>query len=275
MPANRLIDCHAHIIDTARFPLGTGPGYKPRPDENGAKETYCGVLDGHRVAHALLVQPSGYGTDNAAMLDAIASYPGRFKGIAVLDLTMPERELAALAQRGVVGVRFNLVSYERDALSRPEAAGFLARLKALGWYAQIFADDAQWPEIEEILRKSGVKVLIDHFGLRDPSGGLDQPGFQAVLRLGREGNAAVKLSAPFRISREPGSYGDLEPFARAVIEAFGIENCVWGSDWPFINMGTPMRYAVALQAVGRWLDDAGDLDRVLWHNPVRLFGFGG
>lgn len=275
MPPDRVIDCHAHIIDTARFPLADGSGYKPRPNENGPKETYCGVLDGHRVAHALLVQPSGYGTDNAAMLDAIASYPGRFKGIAVLDLTTPERELAALARRGVVGVRFNLVSYERDALSRPKAAGFLARLKALGWYAQIFADDAQWPELAEILRKSGVRVLVDHFGLRDPSLGLDQPGFQAVLRLGREGNAAVKLSAPFRISREPGSYGDLEPFARAVIEAFGIENCVWGSDWPFINMGTPMRYAAALKTVEHWLDDAGNLDRVLWHNPVRLFGFGG
>jgi predicted TIM-barrel fold metal-dependent hydrolase len=275
MPANRLVDCHAHIIDPARFPLADGPGYKPRPNEAGPKEIYCGVLDGHRVAHALLVQPSGYGTDNAAMLDAIAAYPGRCKGIAVLDSATPERELAALGERGVIGVRFNLASYERDALTRPEAPGFLARLKALGWYAQVFADDAQWPEIAEILRKSGVKVLIDHFGLRDTADGIAQPGFQAVLRLGREGNAAVKLSAPFRISREPGTYRDLEPFARAVIDAFGIERCVWGSDWPFINMSHPMRYAAALQAAENWLYDAEDLDRVLWHNPVRLFGFGG
>jgi predicted TIM-barrel fold metal-dependent hydrolase len=274
MPANRLVDCHAHIIDPPRFPLAGGPGYKPRPDEAGPKEAYCGVLDTHGVAHALLVQPSGYGTDNSAMLDAIASYPRRFRGIAVLDPTTPERELAALAGRGVVGVRFNLVSYERDALSRPEAARFLARLKALGWYAQIFADDAQWPEVAEVLRKSGVKVLIDHFGVRDTAAGLRQVGFQAVLRLGREGNAAVKLSAPFRIAREP-AYGDLKPFAHAVIDAFGIERCVWGSDWPFINMATPMRYAAALQTVEHRLDDADDLDRVLWHNPMRLFGFGG
>jgi len=273
MTAHRAIDCHAHIIDTARFPLAGGPGYKPRPQENGPKETYCGVLDGHAVGHALLVQPSGYGFDNSAMLDAIASYPGRFKGIAVLDPATPERALAALADRGVVGVRFNLVSYERDALSRPEAPVFLARLKALGWYAQIFADDAQWPEIAPILRKSGVKVLIDHFGVRDLGGGLDQPSFQAVLRLGRDGNAAVKLSAPFRISQEP--YGDLKPFARAVVDAFGIENCVWGSDWPFINMSRPLRYAAVLQAVEHWLENTDDLDRVLWHNPARLFGFGG
>ncbi len=273
MPPARAIDCHAHVIDTALFPLADGPGYKPRPHENGPKETYCGVLDGHRVGHALLVQPSGYGTDNAAMLDAIASYPGRFKGIAVLDPLTPERRLEELARRGVVGVRFNLPTYERDGLTRPEAMGFLARLKSLNWYAQVFADDAQWPEIAPILRKSGIKVLIDHFGVRDLSAGLDQPGFQAMLRLGREGNAAVKLSAPFRISRDPG-YDDVKPFARAVIEAFGVENCVWGSDWPFINMDRPMTYASALEAVEQWLAGS-DLDRVLWRNPVRLFGFGG
>jgi len=275
MPVDRLIDCHAHVIDTARFPLAGGPGYKPRPHETGPKEVYCGVLDSHHVRHALLVQPSGYGTDNAAMLDAIASYPRRFKGIAVLDPRTPERALEGLARQGVVGVRFNLPTYERDALTRPEAPTFLARLKALGWYAQVFADDAQWAEAAPILRKSGVKVLVDHFGLRDTAGGFDQPGFQAVLRLGRGGNAAVKLSAPFRISRESSTYDDLAPFARAVIEAFSVENCVWGSDWPFINMAQPMRYAVALQAIEHWLDDPDDLERVFWHNPVRLFGFGG
>jgi predicted TIM-barrel fold metal-dependent hydrolase len=274
MPSHSVIDCHAHIIDTARFPLADGPGYKPRPHENSPKETYCGVLASHGVAHALLVQPSGYGIDNSAMLDAIASYPGRFKGIAVLDPGTHERYLEALAARGVVGVRFNLPTYDRDALTQPDAPRLLARLKALGWYAQVFADDAQWPEIAPILRNSGVRVLIDHFGVRDLAAGIDQLGFQAMLRLGRAGNAAVKLSAPFRISRMPG-YTDVKPFARAVIAAFGIENCVWGSDWPFINMSQPVSYATALQAVDHWLDDPADLDRVLWHNPIRLFGFGG
>lgn len=187
MPPSRVVDCHAHVIDTARYPLADGPGYKPRPHENGPKETYCGVLDGHAVSHALLVQPSGYGIDNSAMLDAIASHPRRFKGIAVLDPGTAERALEDLAGRGIVGVRFNLPTYEPDALARPEAPRFLARLKALGWYVQVFADDAQWVESAPILRRSGVKVLVDHFGIRDLAGGLNQPGFQAVLRLGRDG----------------------------------------------------------------------------------------
>jgi len=274
MTLSRIIDCHAHIIDPARFPLGPGPGYKPRLDEAGPHEAFCAVLDAHSVRHALLVQPSGYGYDNAAMLDAMASHSGRFKGIAVVNPETSERELAKLSELGVVGVRFNLVSYERDALTRPGSDKFLARLKTLGWHAQIFAHDEQWPELADILRRSGVKVLIDHFGVRDLAAGVNQPGFQAVLRLGREGNAAVKLSAPFRISREPGTYADVVPYAKAVIGAFGVENCVWGSDWPFINMPSGFRYAAALQAVERWLDNDANLEQVLWQNPVRLFGFG-
>ena len=104
MPDARSIDTHAHIIDPARFPLGTGPGYKPGPHETGTAEEYCAVLDAHHVRHALLVQPSGYGYDNSATLDAMERFPGRFKAIAVVDPETPEKELWALAERGVVGV---------------------------------------------------------------------------------------------------------------------------------------------------------------------------
>ncbi len=275
MAHRRIVDSHAHIIDPARFPFAPGPGYKPRPEETGTSEAYCAVLDTHQVSHALLVQPSGYGYDNAAMLDAMARNPGRFKAIAVIDPETPERGLAALADRGVVGVRFNLVSYRRDAISAPGAERFLARLKALGWFAQIFADDAQWPDVAALLQRSGVRVLVDHFGVRNLAPGIGQTGFQAVLALGRASNAAVKLSAAFRISRQRTSFADLDPFAEALIRAFGIDNCLWGSDWPFINLTGGFRYGDALEAVERWLSAPEARDHVLWRNPVRLFGFGG
>jgi hypothetical protein len=40
-------------------------------------------------------------------------------------------------------------------------------------------------------------------------------------------------------------------------------------------MSGGFRYAAALPAVERWLDDDADVARVLWHNPVRFFGFEG
>ena len=52
------------------------------------------------------------------------------------------------------------------------------------------------------------KFLVDHFGVRNPADGLSQPGFAEVLAMGREGKAAVKLSAPFRLSRRPQDFAD-------------------------------------------------------------------
>lgn len=275
MPDARSIDTHAHIIDPARFPLGTGPGYKPGPHETGTAEEYCAVLDAHHVRHALLVQPSGYGYDNSATLDAMERFPGRFKAIAVVDPETPEKELWALAERGVVGVRFNLVSYRADALEGKAGERYLARLRELGWFAQVFADDAQWPDVAPLLRRSSVKVLVDHFGVRDPTRGVNQLGFSAVLALGREGNAAVKLSAPFRVSRRQADFADLDPFVEALFASFGSGGCIWGSDWPFLNLAGGYRYGDARHAVERWLGDPQRREAVLWSNPQRLFGFGG
>ena len=232
------------------------------------------MLDTHGVAHALLVQPSGYGFDNAAMLDAMAARPGRFKAIAVISGQESDRTLETLAARGVVGVRFNLVNTRRDALAGPEAAALLARLKALGWFAQVFARDDQWQGVAPLLRRSGIRILVDHFGIGDLALGLGAPGFQAVLELGRSGNAAVKLSAPFRLAPKRGDYGAIQGHAEALLAAFGKEGCIWGSDWPFLGMDYEIRYADCLAALARWLPDAADRDRVLRDNPARMFGFG-
>jgi predicted TIM-barrel fold metal-dependent hydrolase len=271
----RIIDCHTHIIDPARFPYADGPGYKPLPDEIGTRESFCAVLDSHHVAHAVLVQPSCYGFDNVAVLDAMARNPGRFKAIGVIDPAAADRTLVALAVAGIVGVRFNLVSYDREALSGAAGERILARLKDLAWFAQIYAHDEQWPALATVLSRSGVKVLIDHFGVREPARGVDQPGFQAVLALGRGGNAVVKFTAPFRVSRQAMPFADLDPFAAALIGAFGLDNCLWGSDWPFINLSGGFQYATALRALERWVPLSALRGRVLWDNPVRLFGFGG
>jgi predicted TIM-barrel fold metal-dependent hydrolase len=268
-----IVDCHLHIIDHGRYPFRPGLGYTPRPDESGTREVLAATLDAHGVAHALLVQPSGYGFDNSAMLDAMAAAPGRFKAIAVISGEESDRELHALADQGVVGVRFNLVTFDPTAMAGAGMARLLARLKALDWFTQVFARDEQWQAAGPLLRQSGVKVLVDHFGIGNLAAGLGAPGFQAVLELGGSGRAAVKLSAPFRITSRPDRLGELDGHVGALLAAFGKESCVWGSDWPFLGLSHDIRYDSAMDALRQWLPDESDRDLVLRHNPARLLGF--
>jgi len=267
------IDCHAHVIAPDRFPYADGPGYKPRPDETGDFDAYRRALASHGIGHALLVQPSCYGYDNACMLDAMTRSKGRFKGIAVVAPQATDDEMRSLNEKGVVGVRLNLMRSNPEALSRPEAGRFLARVKAHSWFLQIYATGQVWCGIQRILQDSGVRLVIDHFGEPDPSRGVDQPGFQAVLELGRETDAIVKLSAPFRTSRQPFPHADVDPFVAAVVDTFGLDRCVWGSDWPFINTSQRVEYGNLLNCLERWLPSPDDRDRVFWRNPARLFGF--
>jgi predicted TIM-barrel fold metal-dependent hydrolase len=267
------IDCHAHIIDPERFPFVPGAGYTPRPHETGTRESFIALLDRHGIGHVLLVQPSCYAFDNSAMLEAIATAPERFKGIAVVQPDIAESEIRRLSEIGVVGVRFNLVTYERGMLQEPGTSRFLARLKECGWFAQIYARDDQWTELVPLVDRSGVKVLIDHFGVRDPRSGTASPGFQAVLALGRSGNAAVKLSAPFRVASPADGYSALDDHVAALLQAFGVERCVWGSDWPFLAVEHGLDYKTLREPLSRWLPDMRQREQVLWHNPARLFGW--
>lgn len=275
MDTSRRVDCHAHVIAPSQFPYADGPGYKPRPDETGDFDAFRRALASHGLSHALLVQPSCYGYDNACMLDAMARSHGRFKGIAVVAPQASDREMRSLKERGVVGVRLNLMRSDPEALSRPDASRFLARVKGLGWFLQIYATGQLWCGIGRILRRSSARLMIDHLGEPDPSRGVDQPGFQAVLELGREADAVVKLSAPFRASAQPFPHADVDPFVAAAVGAFGLDRCVWGSDWPFLNTSQPVEYGNLLNCLARWLPAPDDRDRVLWRNPARLFGFAG
>jgi len=176
MTARGRVDCHAHVIAPGKFPYADGSGYKPRPDETGDCDAYRRVLASHGISHALLVQPSCYGYDNACMLDAMHRSQGRFKGIAVVAPEATDQEMRALKDRGVVGVRLNLMWSDPEALTRPGTGRFLARLKDLGWYLQVYATGDVWCRIGDSLRQSGVKVIIDHLGEPDVSRGLVSGG---------------------------------------------------------------------------------------------------
>src|SRR4051794_4041610 len=76
MTENELsVDCHAHIIDPARFPFTGTRGYRPRFGEHGTREEFGATLDQHAIGRGLLVQLSGYETNNSAILDAVKTYP--------------------------------------------------------------------------------------------------------------------------------------------------------------------------------------------------------
>jgi predicted TIM-barrel fold metal-dependent hydrolase len=269
----RAADCHAHVFCRSRLPYAPDATYQPHPSQAGTVARFLAVLDAHGLTHGLLVGPEPYGTDNRCLLDSLAAANGRLKGIALVKPDVADRELAALADCGVVGIRFNLSTFGMAQFGHPATGRLLARLQEMGWFLQIHCEKDELVDAAPIIHRAKVRVIVDHFGRPDVARGPAHPGFQTLLELGRSGDAVVKLSGPFRSSREGWPYADVEPFIAAAIEAFTLDCCVWGSDWPFVRTDERIDYGPELACLQRWLPDEADRRKVLWDTPARLFGF--
>ncbi|CAN5735444.1 amidohydrolase family protein [soil metagenome] len=268
------VDCHAHVYDIARHPFHHTSGFDAAANEVGTADQFHGVLKAHGFTHGLLINPlGGYGTDNTCLLEVLDRFAGVFRGVAVIAHGTAEAEYERMARAGIVGTRFNLNFPASPTLYAEGAERSLAIARELGWFAQVHYEGATFLEALPVLRKAGLPIVIDHCGRPDPAAGLDQPAFQQLLALGREGTAVVKLSGAFRYPGSRFPYLESDPYVAALIEAFTIDRCVWGSDWPFLRAKERVDHAGLLSALYRWVPDAEDRRKVLWHNPSRLFGF--
>jgi predicted TIM-barrel fold metal-dependent hydrolase len=268
------VDSHVHVLDVERFPLSNPEGYVPQANECGTAYELRTTLDAHGFTHALLVNPfAGYATDNRCMLDAIEGSAGRYKGVALVGHDTDDAAFQRLTDGGVIGARFNTLFAGSTSLHGAAGERLLQRIKAHGWFAQIYYHDDGLVQLLPILHKAGVRIVVDHCGCPDPSLGVAQPGFQALLELGRGGAALIKLSGAFRYSRQSWPYRDTEPYIEALIDAFTLERCVWGSDWPFVRVPKRMDYGPGAKLLERWLPEHADRHKVLWETPSRWFGF--
>jgi hypothetical protein len=61
--------------------------------------------------------------------------------------------------------------------------------------------------------------------------------------------------------------------AARLLDAYGPEHCVWGSDWPFLRAPERIDYGTLLTLLEHLIPDPGARRAVLWETPRRLFGF--
>src|ERR1051325_8186008 len=105
-PANSC-DTHFHIFGPPeKFPFLSTHEYTPPA---APLEHYLKMIEIIGVERAVVVQPSVHGLDNSATLDAIAQSKGRFRGVARINDKTGRDTLRELHEKGVRGVRFNLL----------------------------------------------------------------------------------------------------------------------------------------------------------------------
>lgn len=260
------VDCHAHIM-VRNATLVAGRHSEPKQDISA--EDFLAVLERHGMSHGVLTQPSFYGTDNSLLLDALKRHPARLRGTAIVAPDITDAELDALRQAGVRGLRLNWL--RRDSLPDPADAAhqrLFGRAREHGLHIELYIEGRKLAGVLPAIRRGGAAVVVDHFGSPEPDSGVAGEGFQEVLKSVCAGDTWVKLSAPYRLGGVPA-----DPYVRALLEAGGPQQLLWGSDWPWVSYEDSQRYEQCLADFERWVPDPAQRD-VIWRDtPSRIFGF--
>src|SRR5262249_46633866 len=140
-----------------------------------------------------------------------------------------------------------------------DAAPMLAHLRDLGLWAQVQFQHDELVPLAPMLRDSGARLLFDHCGRPDPRAGMGQAGFSALLGLAETGRAVVKLSSLVKCSAMPFPHEDAWPCVQALVQTYGPQALVWGSDWPFLRAPARIDYGPLLAL----------FDRLLPQEPLR------
>ncbi|MBO9711775.1 amidohydrolase family protein [Sphingomonas sp.] len=241
------VDAHAHVF-TRAMPFAADAHSRPAYDY--PVETWLADMGAHGITHGVIAAASLFDDGNAYTLAVLDAHP-QLRGTVLLPPETGVAELQALADGGVAGVRltWRRLAELPDLASEPWR-GFLRRLADAGLHVELLAGGASLPALLPPLLSSGVRLVVDHFGVpsRDPAE--RAAGAEALLHAIDGGRTWAKLSAGFRL---PWDLAE-EVAARLLADA-GPERLLWGSDAPFVNHEGTTDYAAALALYARLVPD--------------------
>jgi predicted TIM-barrel fold metal-dependent hydrolase len=294
LPNCKVIDSHLHVWANAEeassggYPFAEGHEPPAALKNEACTSSLLDKMNKYNIAGSLIVQPINHKFDHSYVLNAIEKYPDRFKGMLLHDPSLSAQEavtkLEDLALKGFVGVRFNPYLWPKTEgdnnwmpMSTPGGCGEAVYRRCAELHMpvgvmcfqglQLHHDD-----IVNLLKLSPKTTLIlDHFGFTSLTPEGDE-AFEQLLKLAEYRQVFIKISALFRL-------GDKFPYERVrkerfepLLDAFGQERLMFGTDFPFVLEQEPERYGGVVQLVSSWMTNDSTRAAVMGGNAERLFG---
>jgi L-fuconolactonase len=246
-----VIDCHQHFWRLAEFPHSFPPAVGDRLDRDFTEDDLRPALAACRVDQTILVQSlndldetESY-LDLAGRVDYVAGVVG---WVPLADPAACAAALERLAGHGeLVGIR-HLIAYEPDPewLLQPpvlESLGLLAEAGLV--FEGIPVNDAQLESLLAVTeRLPELSVALNHMGNPPvPEAGWE-PWAGQMARAAALPNMSVKLSAGLAlVVRWAWSTDALRRYADHVVDRFGADRVMAGSNWPVILLGAGFEQA--------------------------------
>ena len=264
------VDAHCHVFGPAAlFPYAHSRKYTPC---DAGKEKLFALREHLGFTRNVIVQATCHGSDNTALLDALATAGEQARGVASVHHDIGMNELRAMDQAGVRGVRFNFVKRLVDSTPKASFLKIAQKIATLGWHSVVYFEAQDLEELAPFITQLPTPVVVDHMGRPDVSKGSDHRDFQRFLTLLDDNDHIwTKVSCPERLTVLGGDYTDVVPYARTLVEHFP-DRVLWGTDWPHPNMKSHMpNDGLLVDFIPRIATDTVAQQALLVDNPMALY----
>ena len=269
-----ILDTHLHLVypDRFRYPWLSGA---PAINKPWTIESYWAEAKALGIEAALHMEVDVAEGDILAESDFVVGLPGIVGAIAAGRPENPDfpahiEELAAIP--GIKGVR-RILHEAPDDLSQSDLfAENIRRLADFNLSFDLCVRHDQLSIGQQLVEKAPeVTFILDHCGVPDVSGiGLD-PWRDHIRKLAQLPNLNAKISGIVAYSGAGWTLETIRPYIEHVIECFGWNRVVWGSDHPVVTLtGSLTRWVEATREI---INGASDLEQaaLLHANAKRIY----
>ena len=175
----------------------------------------------------------------------------------------------------LVGIRHQVHDeVDADWLRREDVRRGLAAVQARGLRYDLLVRARELPAAADTVRAlPDLQFVLDHIAKPRIADGADIPWRERMPALATLPNVAVKLSGMVtEADWASWTAADLRPFVGAVVDWFGVERLMFGSDWPVCLLATS--YAGVVEGLHQALGALSDHDeaRIMGANAQRIYG---
>lgn len=247
MPDFPVIDSHVHLYDPNQLSFSwmrAQPKLNRRHDISDFDQARAQVEVEGLVFVEVDVDRWGLHLDEAAWVQALADTDSRVKGICAAaplekgDLVATDLEKLA-TYRSVKGVR-RLIQDETEAgfCLQPD---FVAGVKQLAHFGLSFDLGIKHWQLKDaialIKQCPEVNVVLNHIGKPGIKDGLLEPWKSDLKTIATLPNVCCKLSGVVtEADHQHWNRSQLRPYIEHVIECFGFDRLMYGSDWPVATL---------------------------------------
>ncbi len=276
-----LIDTHQHLVYPDVAGYGWTDGIPVLANRSFSLEDYQGLADAEAVSGTLFMETGVDDADYQAEARFVADL-ARQSGSRILGLIAscrPETDdgydawLDECETLDVVGFR-RILHVVPDELS--QSSTFRGNVRKIGDRGKVFDMcflARQLPIAAELAKAcDNTRLVLNHCGVPDVAGGGLDPWREHMRDLAALPHVSCKLSGILAYCAPGDATLDaIRPYVDHVLDVFGPDRMVWGSDWPVVDManGLPDWLKVTGTILGGLSDD--EAARIAGQNAVDIY----